>query len=263
MQTSPNKRGGHETVKSLHGLQACFRATSRTYRHADESSPATATPVFYLRRLSLLAGLSSERLALLSMVCTMSNPSARTEFTTPSDHVLLVHGGRVYLMLAEGEGALDWGEAGDVLGLAHASSAARPPTFRTPATSLVSTAPLEALRELAGPAPIVDSLTRSAQRLAERIEFARHPVARRLAHLLVGLGHGATTREGCRLRLKQYELGWRIGASRETCAAMLGKFETVGLLFRERRGLIIADRNRLARLADGSTTLDGLLDVEN
>ncbi|HEC23655.1 MAG TPA: Crp/Fnr family transcriptional regulator [Chloroflexi bacterium] len=89
--------------------------------------------------------------------------------------------------------------------------------------------------------------------LLHRLEIvAFRSVRERLAHALLTMSRQQSAEESANvLHLTQQELGALIGASRESVSRTLSRFERKGLVSLQRNQVIIRDRERLKKIADG------------
>jgi CRP/FNR family transcriptional regulator len=111
-------------------------------------------------------------------------------------------------------------------------------------------------------AGVVRCLIQRVEHLTEMIEsLSTKDVRRRLAQLLLTLGEreGMPVRDGAVLdrTLTHQELAACVGTAREVVSRLLAEFRKQGAIRNLGRRLVIADRQRLERIASGSLTTKG------
>ncbi len=190
----------------------------------------------------------------------------------PSEHIYLLRSGRIKVSKSTPEGKewiLNLIEAGEIFGetsLAgeesrqNAAEALEDAVYcsvrREQFLALVGRKPSLALRLLR----LVGERRRQMETRVEWVLFAG--VHRRLVELLIDLGrrYGVPAPEGLALRvqLSQKEIAHLIGSTRETTSSTLNHLRKEGLIFIQRRRLIIRSMDNLERARGNGTSFPGL-----
>lgn len=167
-----------------------------------------------------------------------------------------------YLMSEDGEEQiLGFYGPGEVIGFDAIAAARHACSACALESSSVCVLPFETLTRLAQRRPelyeqVIRSMSRETVRLADNLVLGRWPAERRLAVFLLELsnrqGGRGYSRSTLTLPMSRTDVGKYLGLTVETVSRVLGRFQGMGLLSKDRSQVRLHDRAALEALAHGA-----------